>query len=121
MKKIFSIILIMLALIGCDHKVDRSFFATTDGIVIGTPQSFDRMWVIPVKFITAITHSAIWVGSVDFKIDERKIYVTAVMTDDKKYVANRLDLGFLNNGDYELIYLNTDGTKVPLQKFKIDN
>lgn len=111
----------MIALIGCDHKVDRDFFAPADGIVIGTPQSFDRKWILPVKFQTATIHSAVWVGSVDFRIDERKIYITAMMTDDQKSFANHLDLGSIDNGEYELIYLNTDGMKIPLEKFKIDN
>lgn len=60
-----------------------------------------------------------WVGSVDYSIDERKVYITAVMTDDKKYFRNHLDLGFLDNGECELVLFKYKWRKGSSQKFKI--
>ena len=69
-------------------------------------------------------NSAKWIGNVKMKVSENKIYVTAMSCmpmEKPSYYGNHLDLGYLKDGRYQLIYLDPDGTGIPIKEIIIDN
>lgn len=107
-----------------DKAVDHRSPIVAGGFRIGEPVSFERYWILPFYIDQKGLNSSIWVGSVKMKIVERKVFVTAVQTMPSKnpsHYGNHLDLGYLEDGQYQLIYLDPDGTEVPIKEIKIDN
>lgn len=93
------------------EKKSRDFFAPK-GIVVGTPSlDEDGARRIPVKFETAIVHSAIWIDTVDTTLVGKEIRITAdyrLQGGQNRYKGYIMPKG-LAAGTYELRYLDPDG------------
>lgn len=99
------------------EKKPRDFFAPK-GIVVGTP-SVDEEGArrIPIKFETAIVHSAIWIDMVHTSVAGKEIRITADyrLTGGKNRYKGYIAPNGLAAGTYELKYLDPDGKLHPIK------
>jgi hypothetical protein len=98
------------------EKKSRDFFAPK-GIAVGTP-SVDENGAcrIPIKFETAIVHSAIWIDMVHTSVVGKEIRITADyrLTGGKNRYKGYIALKGLAAGTYELKYLDPKGKLHPI-------
>lgn len=114
----------LVLLSSCDRPASHNFFRETRGIVVGEPLAFGHYWILPVTFVERGLNSAIWIGGAKTKIIRNKIYVTATFgmpTTAPSYYGNHLDLGHLEDGRYQLIYLDPDGSEILVTEITIEN
>jgi hypothetical protein len=98
------------------EKMPRDFFAPK-GIEVGTPtvdEEGNRR--IPIKFETAIVHSAIWIDMVHTSVVGKEIRITADyrLTGGKNRYKGYIEPKGLAAGTYDLKYLDPNGKLHPI-------
>ena len=113
----------IFAIPGCSGKVvgaltsemrPRSFFAA-NGITAGTPvKGEDGTYRIPLVFETEVMHSALSPVAVEASSKGSEILVSASYAVGESRYPGFIELNGVKAGDYELKYLDPDGTTHPV-------